>query len=169
MHDGLALRGRGSVAGELQLQHLRQGLRLLAHLVRLVLPDDAAPPFADVVENPRVNLVIQPIDVLRVTPPCIHYTRRVVAYGVLPLLVRPPRHIDNVDEHVRMTQVIQELGVTTLERKHLVSQTRSLARSRNQSSDVEQLHRNLALSVLAETINGGALGGAMPFHARTLG
>ena len=94
------------------MQHLRQRLRLLAHLVRLVLPDDTAPPLAYVVENPRVNLVIQPIDVLRVAPPHIHYTRRIVANGVLSLLVRPPRHIDNVDEHVRMTQVIEELGVT---------------------------------------------------------
>lgn len=169
MHDGLALGGRGSVTGELQLQHLGQGLGLLAHLVRLVLADDASPPLVDVVEDPGMDLVIQPIDILLLRNHLNVYARRVVAHCVLSLFVRSPRHIHNVDEDMGMTQIIQELGLIEGNKSHLVSESGALARSRNQSSDIQQLYRNLSLPVFAKTINRRTFLGAMPLNTWTLG
>lgn len=63
-HDRRALRRSRAVAGELQLQQLRQAFWLLAVAERAVLPDDPTPLFVDVVEDPGVDLVVEPVDVL---------------------------------------------------------------------------------------------------------
>ena len=54
-----------------------------------------------------------------------------------------------------MTQIIQELGLIEGNKSHLVSESGALARSRNQSSDIQQLYRNLSLPVFGSMVVNG--------------
>lgn len=62
--DRGTLRGRRAVAGKLQLQELRKAFGFLAVAERAVLADDPAPFFVNVVEDPGVDLVVEPVDIL---------------------------------------------------------------------------------------------------------
>lgn len=82
---------------------------------------DRAPSSPQIPLYPLHDLAAQPRDVLR----------WVVAAGVLAFGIRPPASVDDVNQGVGMPQVIQEF----------VTQPLALVRSRDQSSDVEQLNR----------------------------
>lgn len=100
--------------GTTHLKHLRESLRLVAVGVRRVLPNDPAPLLVDVVEDPRVNLVVEPVDILFITHPNKSYPRRVVSHRVLSLFVCSTRNVHNVNENVSMSEIIQELPLTSL-------------------------------------------------------
>lgn len=61
--------------------------------------DDTGPPSPQVVENPCVDLPVQPLGVID----------GVVPHGSFPFLVCGARNVKYVHEHISMSQVIKEL------------------------------------------------------------
>ena len=93
----------------------------------------AHPPFLHQISlNPLQNLPPQPDDILR----------WVVPSGVLPLSIRSPTNVDNVNQRISMPKVVQEL----------ISQPSPFVSTRYKTRDVEELNGYGAFAIIARAV-----------------
>lgn len=94
---------------------------------------DYRPPFFNQVAfDPSENLVLQPVDV----------GKRIVSSGALALSVRSAACIHNMDQAVCMPQIVQKF----------IAETAALMRTRNEPSNVQKRHRDMARAIRAPAI-----------------
>jgi len=91
------------------------------------------PPFLHQVSlNPLHNLTPQPDDILG----------WIVSSGILPLSIRSPTNVDNVNQRIRMPKVVQEL----------ISQPSPFMSTRHKTRDVEELNGHGSFAIIARAI-----------------